>query len=534
MPRLRAATIAATCAALLAGPPLAAQQADTATKVLRKRTAYEDLQMFSQVLNQIRVNHLDTVDSHELLMAAIQGMVRRADPHSYVISAVRMSPEKQRQLEDGKLVAIPIQWDFSLGAPRVVSVSPGTRAAALDILPGDELVLADGKPIVAESEFELEVTLAGPKATSARLTLERLRSDGSFSRLDREVRRERSGDAPTAVPAVTTFGDGTGYIRITTFSNDKVADDLHKALETVEGMKIQRLVLDLRDNGGGLVREAARIAGEFLPRGSLVYSSWGRKQEFIDTGRVERSFWRGARNYPVAVLINAGTASASELVAGALQDHDRAVIVGRPSFGKSLMMQSFPMTDGSVFVLVIGKVLTPCGRAVQREYQGLRTQDYYRRARADRDTAGRPSCRTDNGRTVYGGGGVVPDVLLADRMGPPAWLVRLAEDDLFGRFAAGWVTDQGAAYTTLDEFDAKLPPFDDAMVAFRALAAKAGRDVPPDSAAVARVRRNLLVAVAAAKWGDAGRYRVSARLDPEVQAAIAALGRAGEILAPKK
>ena len=532
MPRSRFATL--TALALLASSPVTGQQVDTSTKVLRKRTAYEDLQMFSQVFNQIRVNHLDTVDSHELLMAAIQGMVRRADPHSYVVSAVRFSPDKQRQFENGTLVALPIQWDFRLGAPRVVSVSPGTRAASLDILPGDELILADGQAIVAESEFELDVTLAGAKGTTVQLVLERQRSDGSFARLERAVRRERSEDAPTAVPAVTTFGDGTGYIRITTFSNDKVADDLHKALESVEALNIKRLVLDLRDNGGGLVREAARIAGEFLPRGSIVYSSWGRKTESIDTGRVERSFWRSARNYPLAVLINAGTASASELVAGALQDHDRAIVVGRPSFGKSLMMRGFPMTDGSTFVLVIGQVMTPCGRAVQREYRGLRAQDYYRRARTERDTAGRPSCKTDNGRTVYGGGGIVPDVMLAERAGPPVWLVRLSEDDLFGRFAAGWVTEQAARYGTLDAFDSALPAFDDALAAFRTLAAREGREVPADSAATTRVRRNLLVAVAAAKWGDAGRYRVSARLDPDVQAAIAALARSAEILAPKK
>ena len=521
-------------AALLLAVPLGAQGTDTA-KVVRKRTAYEDLQMFSQVFNQIRVNHLDTVESHELLMAAIQGMVRRADPHSYVISSVRLMPEKQRALEDGKFVPVPIDWDFSYGAPRVVSVAPGTKAAALDILPGDELTLADGKAIVAESEFELDVTLAGEKNSTVKLVFERQRTDGTWARLEREVRRERSEDGPTAVPAVTTFPDGVGYVRITTFSNRKVGDDLHKALETVEKSDIKGLVLDLRDNGGGLVKEAARIAGEFLPRGSIVYSSWGRKQEFIDTGRVERSLWRGARNYPVVVLVNAGTASASELVAGALQDHDRAVIVGRPTFGKSLMMQGFPMTDGSTFVLVIGVVRTPCGRAVQREYHGLTQRDYYRRARADRDTTGRPSCKTDNGRTVYGGGGVVPDVMLAERAGAPAWLQRLGEDDLFGRWAAGYVSDATTKLAaTLDAFDAALPPFTEALVVFRDFAAKAGRELPADSASVARVRRNLLVAVAAAKWGDAGRYRVSARLDPEVQAAIAALGRASEILAPKK
>src|SRR5476651_2636992 len=216
---------------------------------------------------------------------------------------------------------------------------------------------------------------------------------------------------------------GTGYVRVTTFMGEKVADDLHAALDRLEKMGMQRLVLDLRDNGGGSVSEAARVAGEFLPRGTVVYTASGRKAEITDTGRVQRSFWRSERRYPIVVMVNAGTASASELVAGALQDHDRATIVGRPTFGKSLLMRGFPMSDGSVLVLVIGHVRTPCGRIVQRQYHSLSRVDYYRMARAERDTAGRPSCKTDGGRTVYGGGGIYPDVQLADAAPAPRWLL---------------------------------------------------------------------------------------------------------------
>src|SRR6185436_14297090 len=122
------------------------------------------------------------------------------------------------------------------------------------------------------------------------------------------------------------------------------------------------------------------------------------------------SFLRpGGRVYPLLVLVDEGTASASEIVAGALQDHDRALIVGRPSFGKSLLMRGFPLADGSIFVLVVGHVKTPCGRVVQRQYRNVTTHEYYRLAKAERDTAGRASCTTDAGRVVYGGGGIYPD-----------------------------------------------------------------------------------------------------------------------------
>src|SRR5687768_12189858 len=156
----RFARLALVGALALAPRPGVAQQPGGASPV-RKRTVYEDLQLFSQVLNQIRVNHPDSVNTHELLMAAVRGMVQAADPHSFVIPAIRLVPGKEAALRDGKLHPVPIQFAFVEGAPVVVSVDAGSRAATLDILPGDELVAADGKPIIAESADELSMTLAG-------------------------------------------------------------------------------------------------------------------------------------------------------------------------------------------------------------------------------------------------------------------------------------------------------------------------------------------------------------------------------------
>jgi len=135
----------------LVAPSLHAQKLPPDTVVVRKRTTYEDLQMFSQVLNQIRVNHPDSIDSHVLLMAAIQGMVHAADPHSFVIPAVRLSPAREQALKDGKLLPIPVDFEYRSGAPIVVAVAPGTAAARQDILPGDQLVAIDGKPVTAET-----------------------------------------------------------------------------------------------------------------------------------------------------------------------------------------------------------------------------------------------------------------------------------------------------------------------------------------------------------------------------------------------
>lgn len=533
--RPRAALAAAHLAAFFAialGPPQVVAQQPEAASPLRKRTVSEDLQLFSQVLNQIRVNHPDSVDTHELLMAAVRGMVQAADPHSFVIPAIRLEPGKEAALRDGKLHPVPIQFTFVDGAPVVVSVDAGSRAAALDILPGDELVAADGKPIIAESGDELSISLAGPRRSPIVLQLERRRVDGSLVRLERRVERERPADR-SGVPAAFMVDRMTGYVRVTTFAADKVADEMHDALGRLEKQGMQRLILDLRDNGGGRIDQAADAAGEFLPKGTVLYSSAGRKTEIGDTVRVKRSFWRSERRYPIVLLVNDGSASASELVAGALQDHDRALVVGRPTFGKSLLMRGFPMSDGSVIVLVVGHVKTPCGRVVQRQYRTVSRREYYRLAGAERDTAGRPSCKTANGRTVYGGGGIYPDVLLPERESAPIWLARVNEEAIPLAWVGGYVSSAGARLTTPDALAAAPTLPAAALEDFRAFARRQGVTIPPGPDADARLQDALVLRVAAAKWGDVGYYRVVAALDSEISEAARMFDRAAAILSAR-
>lgn len=531
VPRLRVGLIVTLAAVFGGGDVLSAQ--DAPKSPVRPRTTYEDLQMFGQVLNQIRVNHPDSVDTHELLMAAIQGMVRAADPHSYVIPGRRLEPGKEEQLRSGKLYPVPVSFVFIGGTPVVAAVAAGTAASRLDILPGDELVAIDGRAIVAESAEELDIGLAGGKNSAVMLSLERRRQDGSIVRLERRVARERF-ESGSAVPVALIIDSttATGYIRITTFDAQRVADDLHDALERLEKRGLKRLILDLRDNGGGSVKEAAEVAGEFLPKGAIVYTSEGRKKEVIDTGRVSRSFWRSERRYPIVLLTNGGTASASELVAGALQDHDRALIVGRPSFGKSLLMRGFPLADGSAIVLVVGHVKTPCGRVIQRQYRSITTREYYRLARADRDTAGRPACTTSGGRRVFGGGGIYPDVVLGEPSGTPTWLSQAREQDLVLGWVGGYISANSAGFSSLDVFLRAPSVPNDALADFRAYAGRQGVAIPSDGAADAALQRELTVAVARAKWGEAGAYGALAMIDPTVRAAIQTFERASALLGP--
>jgi carboxyl-terminal processing protease len=496
----------------------------------RQRSIAEDLQLFSQVLNQIRVNHPDSLDTHALLMAAIEGMVSAADPHSYVIPATRLDSAKEAAMSAGKLFPVPVSFQFVGGAPLVISVAVGSRAASLDILPGDELVSVDGRPVAAESSEELDLSLAGAKGSPAKLMLRRRRPDGSIARLERDVIRERTDDA-SAVPAAVMLDSTTGYVRVTTFVGDKVADDLHNALGKLEGSGMRRLVVDLRGNGGGRVDEAKRIAGEFLPRGAVVYTASGRKTEVTDTGRVQRSFWRSERRYPIVVLVDNGTASASELVAGALQDHDRALIVGRTTFGKSLLMRTFPLTDGSRMALVIGSLRTPCGRVIQREYHTESRRAYYRDAGEVEASPTRPSCHTDAGRVVYGGGGIVPDVLLQEAE-TPFWLARAGERGLLLTWAAGFSSKPPTSTLSIEALAARGSLDAAALADFRTYAGTNGITIPTDAAADAVLNRALVRMIAFVRFGDAGYYRLVALTDPMVHGAVEAFGKASQLTGP--
>jgi carboxyl-terminal processing protease len=512
---------------LLAIPTLATAQGTAA--VVKQRTLYEDIQMFSGVLNHLRQNHPDSLDTHKLILEAIYGMLRAADPHSYVIPAIRLEPERQRALRDGKLFPVPIDWQFVDGAPVIANVIAGTKTAQADLLPGDELLAVDGKPVMAGSPMELEMMLAGDRNSTVTLRIERRRSDGSLALLERVVRREKVGDI-TAVPVATMLDGQTGYVRITTFMGDKVADDLHDALGRLEKRGMKRLVLDLRNNGGGSVDEAHRIAGEFLPKGAIVYTSEGRKKEVTDTGRVQRSFWSREKRYPMIVLQNEGSASASELVAGALQDHDRALIVGRPSFGKSLVMFAMPLSDGSLVTMVVGHIKTPCGRVIQRQYRNISDRTYRRLAGEVADTAGRPSCKTSGGRTVYGGGGIVPDVFLPKPDPMPLWLSRLHEQDIPLKWVGAYLDANPSALTSVAALVAAGAPPEGALADLRTFIASQRLTVPDDADATRRLGRLALLSLAYARFGDEGVYSVLAAIDPQVSQSVAAFDQAAAIL----
>src|SRR5687768_7992450 len=209
-----------------------------------------------------------------------------------------------------------------------------------------------------------------------------------------------------------------------------------------------------------------------------------------------------------------------------MQDHDRALIVGRPTFGQALLMQGMPLTDGSLMMLVIGQVKTPCGRVVQRQYRGVRQADYYRGAMADRDTVGRPSCRTASGRTVYGGGGIYPDIVLDDPAPTPVWLTRLNERELLLKWVGTRISDPAGAPSTIEPYLDGSAVSAAVLAQFRSFIRSNGGEVPDGAEADRHLARALGPMLAQARLGEGAYYRVMLRDDPWVQASVQAFERA--------
>ena len=376
--------------------------------------SYEYLQAFSSVLSFVRLNYVDSVGYAELVRAAIEGTLRSLDPHSRFVSAEEFA--RRSALERGELAIPGMVIEDVDSAVVVLSVYPRSPAARAGVQPGDRVVSVSDTTIAGQRAETVELRLAGVEGSKVRVGLERgprLEPDTFSVTLKREFPREFSVTSWTMLDSVT------GFVRLNEFGS-RASVQLRDALRQLRGKHAQRLILDLRGNPGGIVTEAVDIASLFLPKGSLVFRTRGRKRA-VNEDFITRS--DGEFDLPLIVLIDQGSASASEALAGSLQDNDRALILGRRSFGKALMQMVFMVTPTNDNIwLTIGRVITPSGRIIQRRYKGLLYEQY--RALAGHSGAEQDTIQvfnTRNGRQVRGGGGIVPDVQISAAQSPPVW-----------------------------------------------------------------------------------------------------------------
>src|SRR6185503_1624630 len=279
----------------------------------------------------------------------------------------------------------------------------GTPAQRGGIRYGDQIVAINGESTDGWTSRQVSDKLIGPEGTPVTVKVSR---PGVSQPVEFRFVREA-----VPLPSVSNFylaTNGVGYINFDRGFNTTSFDEIRSAIRDLQAQGMTALVLDLRSNRGGLVDQAQKIANIFLYKGQKIVTMRGRPNRFPTREFV--AYNNEPADYPLVVLIDRGSASASEIVAGALQDHDRAVIVGENSFGKGLVQSEFPLSDGSGLWLVTGHFYTPSGRLIQRDYAGRSFYDYYLK-RGDKEAVQRTEeKRTDSGRTVYGGGGIDPDV----------------------------------------------------------------------------------------------------------------------------
>ena len=321
------------------------------------KSVYKDIKTFNEVFDMVKRNYVEEVDSTTLIQGAINGMIRSLDPHSSY-----MTPELYKEMEvetQGQFGGIGIEITILKDVLTVVSPIEGTPAFASGVKPGDQIIRIDGKSTKDITIMEAVKKLRGPKDTKVTITIMR---EGITSPRDIVLTR-----AIIQVKSVRykTFEDGIAYVRIASF-HERTSDDVRKALRDLNDKvrPMKGLVLDLRNDPGGLLLQAIEVADMFLSSGVIV-STRGRTKN-METKSVARNDMNEI-TCPIVVLVNEGTASAAEIVAGALQDNGRALVVGTQTFGKASVQTIIALEDGSALKLTTGRYYTPNGRSIQAE-----------------------------------------------------------------------------------------------------------------------------------------------------------------------
>jgi len=406
-----------------------------------------------QAYTLITRGYVEPVQAGEIVENAIEGMVGELDPHSAYIDAERM--RQVRESFDAAFEGIGISYELIPGAEdqdtlAVLSVMPGGPSEKVGLLTGDRIIAVDGENAIGYSHEEVRGNLKGPRGSMVSVKVDR---PGVINTLVFDIKRDR-------IPIETVesnymLDNRTGYIKLVRFARTSHAEVL-SALTELKAEGMQRLVLDLRGNTGGLMDMAVRISDLFLDEDQLIVSQQGRQPEH---NAVYKASAGGVfEEQPIIVLVDGNSASASEIVAGALQDHDRALVVGRRSFGKGLVQQQYMLEDGSALRVTTARYYTPSGRLIQTEYEEGDKDTYYEQKVSQSSTDRTMNVQeilaqvpdslrftTTGGRIVIGGGGILPDVVVYDdTLSAAVQLARVHTDS----FVRHYLDEQGDAFRT--------------------------------------------------------------------------------------
>uniref|UniRef100_A0A7V2ZJW5 S41 family peptidase n=1 Tax=Ignavibacterium album TaxID=591197 RepID=A0A7V2ZJW5_9BACT len=385
-------------------------------KVFSGDNLRESIRKFNDVLTYTEKYYIEEVDTQKLVEAALNGMFNQLDPHSVYIPAKEFTAVEESFR--GDFEGIGIEFQIVNDTLTVVSPITGGPSEQLGILPGDRIIKIDGNPVIGITNDEVRQKLRGKAGTKVNVTIHR---PGLSKLLDYTIVRDK---IPIySVDAHFMIDDKTGYVSVSRFS-ETTFDELYNALQDLNSKGMKQLLLDLRGNPGGYLNQAVQIADLFIDgKKKIVYTS-GRRSEFNEEYYASETY--PYEKIPLVVLINRGSASASEIVSGAIQDWDRGLVVGETSFGKGLVQRQFQLFDNSAIRLTISEYFTPSGRLIQRDYKSKKDKKDYYSEITDRDESegeniehtaekdsSKPTFKTlIKKRTVFGGGGITPDYIV--------------------------------------------------------------------------------------------------------------------------
>jgi carboxyl-terminal processing protease len=360
----------------------------------------KDMHSVAAAFALVEKNFADPVTSEQAFYhGAIPGMLHTLDPHSNFVDPAEYKEMQRRQRAAYYGVGMQITMDDR----KVVVMEPFVNSPAwnADLRRGDVISAVDGRDTANLDSAQVADMLRGPKGTQVRVSVMR---QGASEPYIVSVTR---GEIETSVVDAFWVKPGTAFLNVSTFEAANVSKTVEDLLSKMGEQNVNGMILDLRNNLGGLVNEAVALGGRFLRNGQTVVSHHGR----AETEQIFRAHARPlAQNYPIVCLVNGSSASASEIVSGALQDHDRAWIMGETTFGKGLVQAQFPLAEGAALLLTIAHYYTPSGRLIQRDYSHQSfVQYYYGHGKDSNNTNNQDVKATDSGRKVFGGGGITPD-----------------------------------------------------------------------------------------------------------------------------
>ena len=474
----------------------------------------ESIKNFTRVLSIVQQDYAIPLDTdHALYDGAIPGMLRVLDPHSTFFDPRQYALLREDQR--GKYYGVGMTVGPQENHTVVLAPMPGSPASKAGIRPGDIIQTVEGKPTDGLTTSEVADLLKGPKGTVVHVAVVR---EGYTDPLTFNITRD---EIPKhSVDVAFLVRPGIGYLRLSQF-NEESDTELAAALKQLDFGSLDGLIFDLRGNPGGLLNEAVSISDMFLDKNQLIVSHHGRASQ-------ERRYYavRGNRGVqvPVVVLVNGGSASASEIVAGAIQDHDRGLVVGEQTFGKGLVQTVSPLSENTGLALTTARYYTPSGRLIQRDYKDVSLYDYLYNHKNPQPTEVK---LTDGGRQVFGGGGITPDVLVSEPK-PNAFQELLLRRDVFFPYQGGVGSFTTSYLGTKPEITRDFSATDSVLTQFRRHLDKENikfteTDITDN---LDWIKRQIKKEVFISAFGLPAGYEVELQSDPQVVKAIESLPQA--------